>query len=68
MAGVDPSIMGIGPAPAIRALLARTGKKLADIDIIEVNEAFAAQVRRERGGVAGVGGEGGVAGVGVLVL
>lgn len=43
-AGVDPTIMGIGPAPAIRALLKRAGKTLADVDRIEVNEAFAAQV------------------------
>jgi acetyl-CoA acyltransferase 2 len=43
VAGVDPTVMGIGPVPAIRALLKRTGKTLADIDRIEVNEAFAAQ-------------------------
>jgi acetyl-CoA C-acetyltransferase len=36
--------MGIGPAPAIRALLERTGLKLADIDRFEINEAFGAQV------------------------
>jgi acetyl-CoA C-acetyltransferase len=42
--GCPPEIMGIGPAPAIRALLARTGLKLADIDRIEINEAFGAQV------------------------
>lgn len=42
-AGVDPRIMGIGPAPAIRKLLAKTGLTLADIDLLEVNEAFAAQ-------------------------
>ena len=41
--GVDPSIMGIGPAPAIRGLLERQGMKLADIDRFEINEAFAAQ-------------------------
>ena len=41
--GVDPRIMGIGPAPAIQALLAKTGKTLADIDLFELNEAFAAQ-------------------------
>lgn len=41
--GVDPSIMGIGPAPAIRNLLKVTGKTLNDIDLIEINEAFAAQ-------------------------
>ena len=51
-AGVDPSIMGIGPVPAVRALLARTGMALADFDVIESNEAFAAQalaVNRELG-------------------
>ncbi|KAI8871416.1 thiolase [Ramicandelaber brevisporus] len=41
--GVDPSIMGIGPAPAIRAALAKAGKKIEDMDLVEVNEAFAAQ-------------------------
>ncbi len=43
-AGVDPSRMGIGPVPAIRALLAKTQLGLADVDLIELNEAFAAQV------------------------
>lgn len=43
-AGVDPKIMGIGPAPAIQKLLERTKKTLKDIDLLEVNEAFAAQV------------------------
>jgi len=43
-AGVDPKIMGIGPVPATRALLADTGIALDDIDLIELNEAFAAQV------------------------
>jgi acetyl-CoA C-acetyltransferase len=43
-AGVDPAIMGIGPAFAIRKLLADTGLSLADIDLLEVNEAFAGQV------------------------
>ena len=42
--GVEPARMGIGPVPAIRALLAKTGCKLSDIDLIELNEAFAAQV------------------------
>ncbi|MGH7572119.1 MAG: thiolase family protein [Gemmatimonadota bacterium] len=42
--GVDPAIMGIGPVPAVRALLERQGLSLADIDLIELNEAFAAQV------------------------
>jgi acetyl-CoA C-acetyltransferase len=42
--GCPPHIMGIGPAPSIRALLERTGLKLAEIDRIEINEAFGAQV------------------------
>lgn len=42
-AGVEPSIMGIGPAPASRKALARAGLKLDDMDLVEVNEAFAAQ-------------------------
>ena len=42
--GVPPEIMGIGPVPAIRAVLARAGLKLDDIDRIEINEAFGAQV------------------------
>jgi len=41
--GVAPRIMGIGPAPATRKLLALTGLTLAQIDVIELNEAFAAQ-------------------------
>lgn len=44
MAGVAPEIMGIGPVPATQAALDRAGLKLADIDLIELNEAFAAQV------------------------
>jgi acetyl-CoA C-acetyltransferase len=43
-AGVDPKIMGIGPVPATKKLLADTGMSLDDIDLIELNEAFAAQV------------------------
>lgn len=43
-AGVAPEIMGIGPVPAVNALLARQNLKLDDIDVIELNEAFAAQV------------------------
>jgi acetyl-CoA acyltransferase len=43
VAGVDPDIMGIGPVPAIRKLLAQTGLSMADIDLFEINEAFAAQ-------------------------
>jgi acetyl-CoA C-acetyltransferase len=42
--GVPPEIMGIGPVPAVRAILARRNIGLADIDLIEINEAFAAQV------------------------
>ena len=42
-AGVDPRVMGIGPVPAIRKLLARTGKTLDDVRLFELNEAFAAQ-------------------------
>lgn len=44
VAGVDPNIMGIGPVPATQKLLAKMGLKLDDIDLIEINEAFAAQV------------------------
>jgi acetyl-CoA C-acetyltransferase len=42
-AGVDPEIMGIGPVPASKAVLARAGLKLEQMDVIEANEAFAAQ-------------------------
>ncbi len=42
-AGVDPSIMGIGPIPAVQKLLAKTGLTIADIDLFEMNEAFASQ-------------------------
>ena len=42
-AGVEPKIMGIGPVPATRAVLAKTGLKLDQMDVIEANEAFAAQ-------------------------
>jgi acetyl-CoA acyltransferase len=41
--GVDPEIMGIGPVPAVQKLLARTGLKVSDIDLFELNEAFASQ-------------------------
>ena len=41
--GVDPALMGIGPLPAIQKLLAKTGLKISDIDLFEVNEAFASQ-------------------------
>jgi acetyl-CoA acetyltransferase family protein len=43
--GVEPRVMGIGPAPAARLALARAGLSLADMDLVEVNEAFAAQYR-----------------------
>lgn len=52
VAGVDPAVMGIGPAPAARSALGRAGLDLAQMDLIEVNEAFAAQyvaVERELG-------------------
>jgi acetyl-CoA C-acetyltransferase len=43
-AGVDPRIMGIGPVPAVRKLVDRTGVRLEDFDLVELNEAFAPQV------------------------
>lgn len=43
VAGVEPSLMGIGPAPAIRSALSRAGLELGQIDLLEVNEAFAPQ-------------------------
>jgi acetyl-CoA acetyltransferase family protein len=52
VSGVDPAIMGIGPAPAIRKALDRAGLALSDMTLVEVNEAFAAQylaVERELG-------------------
>ena len=42
-AGVDPALMGIGPIPAVRKLLQKTGLTMKDIDVIELNEAFASQ-------------------------
>jgi acetyl-CoA C-acetyltransferase len=42
-AGVEPGLMGIGPVPATKAVLARTGLAVRDLDVIEANEAFAAQ-------------------------
>ena len=50
--GVDPKIMGIGPVPAVQALCRKLGMKPADFDVVESNEAFAAQaiaVNRELG-------------------
>lgn len=44
VSGVDPNIMGIGPVPAVRKLLKRTGLTINDIDLVELNEAFASQV------------------------
>ena len=43
VAGVDPRVMGIGPIPAVRKLLARAGIGVADLDLVELNEAFASQ-------------------------
>ena len=43
VAGVDPAVMGIGPVPATRKALARAGLSVADLDLIEINEAFASQ-------------------------
>ena len=43
VAGVEPRVMGVGPVPAARKLLARTGLTLAQMDLVELNEAFAAQ-------------------------
>jgi len=43
VAGVDPRVMGIGPLPAVRKLLSRTGVEAGEIDLVELNEAFASQ-------------------------
>jgi acetyl-CoA acetyltransferase family protein len=43
VAGVDPRVMGIGPVPAVRKLLDRAGVSVEDIDLVELNEAFASQ-------------------------
>jgi acetyl-CoA C-acetyltransferase len=43
VAGVDPQVMGIGPVPAVRKLLERAGIGVADVDLVELNEAFASQ-------------------------
>src|SRR4029077_14645795 len=42
-AGVDPNLMGEGPIPAVKKLMDRAGKRIADVDLFELNEAFAAQ-------------------------
>ena len=44
VAAIEPEYMGVGPIPAIRQLLENTGKTMADIDVVEINEAFAAQI------------------------
>jgi acetyl-CoA C-acetyltransferase len=44
VAAIRPEIMGLGPIPAIEKLLAQTGMKIEDIDVVEINEAFAAQI------------------------
>ncbi len=43
VAGVDPRVMGIGPVPAVRKLLARAGVEVEQLDLVELNEAFASQ-------------------------
>jgi len=43
VAGVDPTVMGIGPVPATRGLLERTGEDIEEFDLVELNEAFASQ-------------------------
>ena len=43
-AGVDPRVMGIGPVPAVKELCERAGRQLRDYDLVELNEAFAAQM------------------------
>ena len=43
VAGVDPRVMGIGPVPAVRKLLERTGVSVDELDLVELNEAFASQ-------------------------
>jgi 3-oxo-5,6-didehydrosuberyl-CoA/3-oxoadipyl-CoA thiolase len=42
-AGVEPRLMGLGPVPAVRKVLERAGLNINDMDVIELNEAFAAQ-------------------------
>ena len=43
LAGLDPTIMGMGPVPAVNKVMERTGLKASDMDVIELNEAFASQ-------------------------
>ena len=43
VAGVDPRVMGIGPVPAVRKALDRAGLAVGDLDVVELNEAFASQ-------------------------
>ena len=50
VAAIRPEIMGLGPIPAIQALLKQTGMKIDDVDIVEINEAFAAQIVPVQGG------------------
>ena len=63
-AGVDPKIMGMGPVPAVQRCLEKAGWSLADVDMVEANEAFAAQslgVCQELGlDASKVGGGGGI--------
>jgi acetyl-CoA C-acetyltransferase len=69
--GVPPEIMGIGPVPAIKAVLERGGLKLADVDRFEINEAFGAQVmacaRELNGGAIAIGHPLGATGVRLAV-
>ncbi len=44
VAAIRPEVMGLGPIPAIQKLLEQTGLKIEDIDVVEINEAFAAQI------------------------
>jgi acetyl-CoA C-acetyltransferase len=44
VAAIRPEIMGLGPIPAVKAVLAQAGMRMEDIDVVELNEAFAAQV------------------------
>jgi acetyl-CoA C-acetyltransferase len=44
VAAIRPEVMGLGPIPAIQALLKNTGRKIEDVDVVEINEAFAAQI------------------------